>query len=331
MGAALRALRGIRNQGRIRGIHGVPDAHRLHARRDRPRHPDRRLAGSGSRRLESHRETRRRLHAPDGAALQPLPGRSHRALGPRRGVAPRRALGMRCRGVFRNRSAGMDRAAAHDGSRGVRRADRPGAQPHPPARSGAGPPRRAPPGAEGRGFPDRAHLRLLAVRRVRQSSASAAGSRIRPEAKAMPFINGMLVQSDGSRPHVVYIMKVLAETFPNVIWKIGGKVPRTTAGGGFSAHSVGRACDIYLDANERLDKKLGDLLFNLFITEAVPLKVDHTIWDTRWSDDGAAPTTYTGSGGPHKNHVHVAFKDDRLNDAPLVFVRMCASVVAPYS
>jgi hypothetical protein len=147
----------------------------------------------------------------------------------------------------------------------------------------------------------------------------------------MPYINGMLVQSDGSRPHVVYIMRVLAETFPNVIWKIGGKVPRTTAGGGFSAHSVGRACDIYLDANERLDKKLGDLLFNLFITEAVPLKVDHTIWDTRWSDDGGAPTTYTGSGGPHKNHVHVAFKDDRLNDQPLVFDRMCATVAATYS
>jgi hypothetical protein len=147
----------------------------------------------------------------------------------------------------------------------------------------------------------------------------------------MPYINGMLVQSDGSRPHVVYIMKVLALTFPNVIWKIGGRVNRRTAGGGFSAHSVGRACDIYLDANEPLDKKLGDLLFNLFITEAVPLKVDHTIWDTRWSDDGGPATTYTGSGGPHKNHVHVAFKDDRLDDLPLVFDRMCATVAATYS
>ena len=50
----------------------------------------------------------------------------------------------------------------------------------------------------------------------------------------MPYINGMLVQSDGSRPHVVYIMRVLAETFPNVIWKIGGRVNRRTAGGGLT-------------------------------------------------------------------------------------------------
>jgi len=82
----------------------------------------------------------------------------------------------------------------------------------------------------------------------------------------MPDINGMIVQSDGSKPHVVYIMKALANAFPNIIWKIGGKVNRTTWSGGFSAHSAGRAWDIYLDAHDPLDKKLGDLLFRLFYT-----------------------------------------------------------------
>jgi hypothetical protein len=147
----------------------------------------------------------------------------------------------------------------------------------------------------------------------------------------MPYINGMLVQSDGSRPHVAYIMKALAISFPNVIWKIGGKVNRTTWGGGFSAHSVGRACDIYLDANDPLDEKLGDLLFRLFCSYAIILKVDHTIWNGSWSVAGGSPTTYTGSGGAHKDHVHVAFKDDRLDALPYAFDWMCAWLVAEYS
>src|SRR5262245_4867861 len=102
----------------------------------------------------------------------------------------------------------------------------------------------------------------------------------------MPIIDGMLVQSDGSRPHVVYIMHRLAKTFPNVIWKLGGRVNRTTHGGGFSAHSVGRAIDIYLDAGDPLDRKLGDLLFEMFHTHASNLKVDHTIWNSKWWDGG---------------------------------------------
>jgi hypothetical protein len=125
-------------------------------------------------------------------------------------------------------------------------------------------------------------------------------------------------------------MNALARTFPNVIWKIGGNVNRTTWGGGFSAHSVGRACDIYLDANDPLDKKLGDLLFRLFYTQAVALKVDHTIWDGLWSNSGNAPTRYTGSGGLHKDHVHVAFKDDHLDLLPYAFDFMCANLVADY-
>jgi hypothetical protein len=146
----------------------------------------------------------------------------------------------------------------------------------------------------------------------------------------MPEINGMIVQSGGSKPHVVYIMHALAHAFPNIIWKIGGKVDRTTWGGGFSAHSVGRACDIYLDAKDPLDKKLGDLLFRLFYTHPVELKTDHVIWDGHWWHSGTGPTTYSGSGGPHRDHVHVAFDDDSLDILPLAFDRMCAYLVEAY-
>jgi hypothetical protein len=146
----------------------------------------------------------------------------------------------------------------------------------------------------------------------------------------MPHIDGMIVQSDGSRPHVVYIMSALARAFPNIIWKIGGQKDRDTWGGTPSAHKAGRACDIYLDANERLDKKLGDLLFDLFIVQALILKVDHVIWDTQWSNDGTSPTAYTGSGGPHKDHVHVAFKNDHLEVKPYIFEFLLQGVVAQY-
>ena len=145
----------------------------------------------------------------------------------------------------------------------------------------------------------------------------------------MGHVNGMIVQSEGSRPHVAYIMKALAETFPNIIWKIGGKVARTTWGGGFSAHSVGRACDIYLDAGDPLDKRLGDLLFQMFQTHGYNFKVEHTIWDgQQWSQSNGGPSAYTGSGGAHRDHVHVAFVDDRLDELPTGFSWIVEQYVA---
>jgi hypothetical protein len=144
-------------------------------------------------------------------------------------------------------------------------------------------------------------------------------------------IDGMIVQTDGSRPHVAHIMETLAKTFPNVIWKIGGKVDRTTWGGGFSFHSVGRACDIYLDANDPLDKKLGDLLLRLFSIHGYNFKVDHVIWASQtWSRESGGPTAYTGSGGAHRDHVHVAFIDERLDELPTGFSWICDRFAAMY-
>ena len=138
---------------------------------------------------------------------------------------------------------------------------------------------------------------------------------------AMGYVDGMIVQWEGSQPHVAYIMKSLAEAFPNIIWKIGGKVNRTTWTGGFSLHSVGRAGDIYLDAGDPLDKRLGDLLFEMFSKYAYDFKVAHTIWaGWIWSKvKGGHARHYTGGGGPHREHVHVDFDDDHLDEVPTGF------------
>lgn len=148
----------------------------------------------------------------------------------------------------------------------------------------------------------------------------------------MPYIDGMIVQSSGSRPHVVHIMEILAKTFPNVIWKIGGRVNRTTWGGGFSAHSQGRAIDIYLDATDPLDKKLGDILLETFSQQSAALKVDHVIWDGQiWSTAHPVVQAYTGDGGPHRDHVHVAFADDHLDVLPLGFAAIATVAAMQYT
>lgn len=143
----------------------------------------------------------------------------------------------------------------------------------------------------------------------------------------MGYINGMIVQSSGSKPHVVFIMETLAKQFPYTIWKIGGYKNRTTAGGGFSFHSVGRACDIYLDAFDPVDKILGDLLFEMFHCNADMLLVDHVIWNSQiWSAEKGGPRVYQGSGGPHTNHIHVGFKKNPSKSIPVFFVILCKIV-----
>lgn len=148
----------------------------------------------------------------------------------------------------------------------------------------------------------------------------------------MAHINGMIVQSSGSKKHVVHIMETLAKTFPYTIWKIGGKVDREKNQGGRSDHASGRACDIYLDAYDPIDKQLGDLLFEMFHRNGVDLKVDHIIWNKHiWSQAKGGPRSFTrGNGGPHTNHIHVSFKNDSLNTEPARFATLCKMVHAKY-
>ena len=149
----------------------------------------------------------------------------------------------------------------------------------------------------------------------------------------MGYIDGMLVQSDGSEPHVVFVMETLAGQFPYTIWKIGWKADRKTHGGGFSFHSVGRACDIYLDAFDPVDRTLGNLLSEMFSLNADELLVDHVIWNSyMWSTEtrSMAPKPYKGSGGPHTNHIHVAFKPNPTGIRPFKIVTLSREVHRKY-
>lgn len=149
----------------------------------------------------------------------------------------------------------------------------------------------------------------------------------------MGHIDGMVVQSSGSKPHVVFIMETLARTFPYCIWKLGGRVVRDTSDGKESFHATGRACDVYLDAFDPLDLKLGDLLFRMFHTEAVALKVHHVIWNRHiWSRAEGGPRYFSkGNGGAHTNHIHVAFEDPDLTSTPVAFPAMCQRVLEEYA
>jgi len=49
-----------------------------------------------------------------------------------------------------------------------------------------------------------------------------------------------------------------------------------------------------------------------------------------WWDSGTRPTAYTGTNGPHKDHVHVAFKNDHLDILPYAFDWMCKNLVTDY-
>lgn len=94
---------------------------------------------------------------------------------------------------------------------------------------------------------------------------------------------------------------------------IGAYVNRTTKAGGFSAHSEGRAADIYLFAdkpNRSHEKLLGDGLAGMFFGNMAALGVDHIMWNRQiWSVEkgGPRPIPATAAVGPHTDHVHVAF------------------------
>jgi hypothetical protein len=167
-----------------------------------------------------------------------------------------------------------------------------------------------------------------------ESSPAVVAKTFQPSRKEkdMAKIDGMIVQTDNSQPHVVFIMETLSKQFPYTIWKIGGYNNRSTSDGSVSAHSSGRACDIYLDAFDPIDKQLGDLLFEMFHANAVVLKVDHVIWDQHiWSQSKGGPTFFTkGNGGPHQDHIHVAFENNNLNIKPWQIVGLCKIVYDKY-
>jgi len=115
------------------------------------------------------------------------------------------------------------------------------------------------------------------------------------------------------QPIVTFLRRWVPTIFPVVHHHhpdgrgVGGYVPRTTAMGTFSAHSEGRAADIYLAAGDATERQIGDGLFSLFIRWHSLLGVAHVIWNRQiWSAAQGGPRTYPGAN-PHTDHVHVAF------------------------
>lgn len=114
------------------------------------------------------------------------------------------------------------------------------------------------------------------------------------------------------------------------VHRVGGYVNRNVRGTNKpSAHASGLAADIYVATNKQnsrdpdlykpIQKNIGDQLFIMFSWYGLRWGVDHVIWNTRIWDDVAASgriEAYTGSGGPHLNHVHVAFKSSVANALP---------------
>lgn len=144
----------------------------------------------------------------------------------------------------------------------------------------------------------------------------------------MAKINGILVQSSGSEPHVKYIMHELATKVPR-IQRLGGKVDRKTRVGTKSAHADGRAIDIYLNAGNPVHKTLGDELCELFKWRATSLKIAGYIWNhCTWRKKMVVAVgecrPYSGNNdarGPHTDHIHLEFENTDLSGKPISFIR----------
>ncbi len=120
-----------------------------------------------------------------------------------------------------------------------------------------------------------------------------------------------------NQPIVAHLQKELRDVFPEFRHKppttqpyVGaGYVNRTTAMGTFSAHSEGRAVDIYLSANNPSERRLAEALFRLFSgPNAAALGIQHVIFNRQIWSAADGPDSYTGGDrNPHTDHVHVAF------------------------
>jgi hypothetical protein len=147
----------------------------------------------------------------------------------------------------------------------------------------------------------------------------------------------MPINWNQDQPIVKYLKTWIPKYFPIVPINhpagdgVGGYVPRKTRSGGFSAHSQGRAADIYLDASDPEQLALGNALFGMFRTSAALLGTDHIIWNRGiWSVASGGPRKYTGPNGPHTNHVHVAFSQTGSQLQPPILLTLLDNIHAQF-
>lgn len=118
-----------------------------------------------------------------------------------------------------------------------------------------------------------------------------------------------------NQPIIHHLREILPEVFPVLLTPghgrassgVGGYVNRTMRNSNkMSDHSEGRAADIFLNAFDLRERKIGDALNGMFIRHAIELGVDYTFWNLRlWSREKGGPRLYPSK--PHQDHVHVSF------------------------
>jgi|GEM_PF-2850673 len=157
-----------------------------------------------------------------------------------------------------------------------------------------------------------------------------------PDSGTSRMVDGVDWEKD--QPMIKFLKKHIPDRFAIIPEKhprgrgVGGYVPRRTRAGGFSAHSQGRAADIYLDAFDDLQKYLGDELFSMFVDNATDLGVEHIIWNRQiWSAEKGGPRSYTNAAnGPHTNHIHVAFSELGSQLQPVQLLNLLDEIKAKF-
>src|SRR5262249_44872434 len=150
---------------------------------------------------------------------------------------------------------------------------------------------------------------------------------------------------DQEQPIMPYIRELIGQLAPEVgeswgrinhypnhpLKGVGGYVKRKNARGGFSRHSEGRACDIYVNVKELYLWMLGNALFKGFAASGRELGIEDLLWDTyAWSHGD--PTVHrnpdTDSVRRHQDHLHVGFSRAASQTRPPLVRKIITEAVA---
>jgi len=137
----------------------------------------------------------------------------------------------------------------------------------------------------------------------------------------------------------LYLRQIVSEAFP-VLQTPGHGLHRSGVGiynGDSENHATGRAADIFLHADGGYEEMAADGLFRIFCEHGLGFGVDHVIWNRQiWSSTRGGPRSYCTRQGnvclnvrgrarsPHRDHVHVMFREGRENAEPVAFVTYLA-------
>lgn len=149
---------------------------------------------------------------------------------------------------------------------------------------------------------------------------------------------------DHEQPIMLYVRELIGRAAPEVAISygqkfnrpnhpskgVGGFNNRPKRGGGFSRHSEGRACDIYVNTQDLYLRYLGDALFTRFAASARPLGIEDLIWDTQvWSylEPYVHRNLDIDAVLEHQDHLHVGFSRITSQTRPAMLVGLINSAV----